>query len=307
MTASASPQPWPRRRWRRSGRQWGQGRLAFCFAGPAFLFVTAVVIYPLLYALWASFRNLRLTSPRDSFVWFDAYADALSSSTYLESLWVTAIFLVVAIGLEFLIGFALALSFARMKGTHPIMRALLLLPVMATPVTVGLVWKLMLNSEFGLVTALGDGLGLGRILWLSDPTLALLSVILMDVWQWTPFVFLVLLAGLESLPRDPFDAAEVDGASAWQTLRYVTLPLMRRVIAVALAFRLMFAIATFDSVFVLTKGGPARATDIVSLLIHREGLVNLNISFAAATSFVLLILVLVTVTLLFRRSLSDAR
>jgi multiple sugar transport system permease protein len=128
----------------------------------------------------------------------------------------------------------------------------------------------------------------------------------MDVWQWTPFMFLVLLAGLESLPREPFESAEVDGASWWQTLTLVTLPMLRRVATVAIVFRLMFAIATFDSVFVLTKGGPARATDIITLFIHREGFVNLNISFASAVSFLLLIVVLAVVTLLFRRSLASA-
>jgi multiple sugar transport system permease protein len=164
----------------------------------------------------------------------------------------------------------------------------------------------MLNSDFGILTAAADAMGLGRVLWLSDPVLARVSIILMDGWQWTPFMFLILLAGLESLPREPFESAEVDGARWHQTLFLVTLPLLKRILTIAVVFRLMFAVATFDTVFVLTKGGPARATDLISLLIHREGLVNLNIAFAAALSFLLLIAVLATVTALFRKSLVHA-
>jgi multiple sugar transport system permease protein len=285
----------------------GPAALGAAFVGPAFCYILLIVIYPLAYALWASLTNLRLTSPVSEFVGLRTYASALTNAVFHDSLAVTAVFLLASVAAEFLLGLALALSFQRMRGTHPAMRALLLLPTMVTPVTVGLVWKLMLNSEFGIVTGFGEALGLGRLLWLSEPSLAVAAVILMDVWQWTPFMFLVLLAGLESLPREPFEAAEIDGAGRLQTLVLVTLPLLRRIIVIALLFRLMFAVAAFDTVFVLTKGGPARATDLVSLFVHREGLVNLNISFASAVSFLLLIAILAATTLFFRRSLSDGR
>ena len=290
----------------RAPRRVSPALLGAAFVGPAFCYILLIVIYPLAYALWASLTNLRLTSPISEFVGLRTYAAAFANTIFHDSLVVTAVFLLAAITAEFTIGLALALSFQRMRGTHPAMRALLLLPMMVTPVTVGLIWKLMLNSEFGIVTGLGEALGFGRMLWLSEPGLAVVSILLMDVWQWTPFMFLVLLAGLEGLPREPFEAAEIDGASRFQTLVLVTLPLLKRIILIALLFRMMFAVATFDTVFVLTKGGPARATDLVSLFIHREGLVNLNISFASAVSFLLLIGILATVTILFHRSLSDA-
>jgi multiple sugar transport system permease protein len=194
-----------------------------------------------------------------------------------------------------------------MATTHPVMRAVLLLPVMATPVSVGLIWKLMLNSDFGILAGLGRMLGGSEILWLSDPTLAVASIVLMDVWQWTPFMFLILLAGLEGLPKEPVESAQVDGANRWQVLLFVTLPMMRRIIVIAMVFRLMFAIATFDTVYVLTKGGPARATDLITLFIQREGFVNLNIASASAISFLVLIAVLVITTVLFKRDLADAK
>lgn len=271
------------------------------FVGPAFSYILLVVIYPLFYSLWASFTNMRLTSPLTSFVGLDTYAQALSSEIFQDSLAVTALFLVSVVVLEFILGFALAYSFSCITKTHPVMRALLLLPVMATPVSVGLIWKLMLNSDFGILA------GGGAILWLSDPRLAILSIVIMDVWQWTPFMFLILLAGLEGLPKEPVESAQVDGASRWQILLHVTLPMMRRIVVIAVVFRLMFAIATFDTVYVLTKGGPARATDLITLFIQREGFVNLNIASASAISFLVLIAVLAITALLFKRDLADVK
>lgn len=290
-----------------SARRRREYLLGAAFVGPAFCYIMVIVIYPLFYSLWASFTNLRLTSPITSFVGVDTYAQALGSEIFQDSLLVTALFLVSVVVLEFLLGFALAYSFAKMRRTHPVMRALLLLPVMATPVSVGLIWKLMLNSDFGILAGWSTAFGFGPILWLSDTALAILSIVVMDVWQWTPFMFLILLAGLEGLPKEPFESAEVDGADWWQTLTRVTLPLMRRIIVIAVVFRLMFAIATFDTVYVLTKGGPARATDLISLFIHREGFVNLNIASASAISFLVLIAVLVLTTILFKRELVDAK
>ena len=288
-----------------TGAQARSGRQGLLFFAPAAVFLLVTLIYPLLFSLYASFTNLRLTSPLTRFVGFDTYAMVLSGSLFRSSLFLTVIFLVAAIALEFVIGFALALSFKSMRRTHPILRALLMLPLMATPVSVGLVWKLMLNSDFGIISYAGQQLGLGTLLWLADPMLSMVSVIIMDVWQWTPFMFLILLAGLEGLPEDVFEAAEVDGSRSFNLLWNVTLPLMARIIVIALAFRIMFAIATFDTVFVLTKGGPARATDLITLLIQREGLVNLNVASASAMSFLVLLLVTILSAITFKRVMSN--
>lgn len=281
-------------------------RSGMLLLAPALAFTAALAIYPLLFSLWASFTNLRLTSPVWSYVGLETYWLVLKNDIFQHSLAVTAVFLVAAVGLEFLIGFSLALSFRAMSDSHPIMRALLMLPLMATPVSVGLVWKLMLNSDFGIIVHGGAALGLGDLPWLADPTMAVVSIILMDAWQWTPFMFLILLAGLEGLPADLFEAAEIDGAGRWHVLVGITLPLMAPIIAIALLFRFMFAIATFDSVFVLTKGGPALATDLITLFVQREGLMNLNIASASAASFLVLILVFVATRLLFKRGLAGA-
>lgn len=281
------------------------GRQGLWFLLPAAAFLAVMLLYPLAYSLYASFTNMRMTSPITKFVGLDTYIAVLTSNQFHSSIVVTLVFLVAAIGLEFVIGFALALSFKAMRHTHPVMRALLMLPLMATPVSVGLIWKLMLNSDFGIITYAGQQLGLGTLLWLADPVLSVVSIVLMDVWQWTPFIFLILVAGLEGLPEDVYEAAELDGSRGLDLLINVTLPLMARIIVVALAFRVMFAIATFDTVFVLTKGGPARATDLITLLIQREGLVNLNVALASAMSFIVLLMVTVFSALTFKKVMSN--
>lgn len=288
-------------------KQANDARSGMMFLAPALAFTAALAVYPLLYSLWASVTDLRLTSPVWHYVGLETYWKSLTNDIFRHSILVTAIFLVAAVSLEFAIGLALALSFRAMRDSHPVMRALLMLPVMATPVSVGLIWKLMLNSDFGIVVHGGSVLGLGDVPWLSDPTMAVVSIIVMDVWQWTPFMFLILLAGLEGLPADLFEAAEIDGASRWHVLSGITLPLLVPIITIALVFRVMFAIATFDSVFVLTKGGPALTTDLITLFIQREGLMNLNVASASAASFLVLILVFVATKLLFRRGLTSAR
>ena len=275
------------------------------FLGPAFCYLLLIVIYPMCYSLWASFTDLRLTKPGWSFAGFETYASALGNSVFRESLVLTVIFLLCVVVIEFILGFTLAYSFNRMRKTHPVMRSLLILPLMATPVTVGLIWKLMLNSNFGIITMLTSHLGFGKLLWLSNPKLAMISILIMDCWHWMPFMFLVLLAGMDGLPKEPFESAAVDGAGQWFTLFHVTIPLMRRVIAITLIFRFMFAVATFDSVFVLTKGGPARATDIIALYLFRTAFRNMNISFASAVSYLLLIVIFIIVFTLFRRSLRN--
>ena len=281
------------------------GTVGLCFLGPAFCYLILIIIYPMGYSLWASFTDLRLTTPGWEFVGFDTYVSALGNTVFRESLVLTVIFLSSAVVIEFILGFGLAYSFSRMKQTHSVMRALMILPLMATPVTVGLIWKLMLNSDFGIITMLTSKMGFGKVLWLSNTKVAMISVLFMDCWNWMPFMFLVLLAGFDGLPKEPFESAAVDGAGQWYTLFHVTIPLMRRVIVITLIFRLMFAVATFDSVFVLTKGGPARATDLIALFLFRQGFRNMNISFASAVSYLLLIVIFTVIFAVFRKSMKS--
>ena len=171
-------------------------------------------------------------------------------------------------------------------------RSALLIPMMLPPVVVGIVWRLMLNPDFGAVngTLKGAGVNTDALTWTASPALALASVIAVDIWQWTPFIFLVLLAGLQAIPQEPYEAAVIDGSSAWQTFRHVTLPLLKPAILIALLLRTMDLLRVFDQIFILTEGGPGFATETVSLYIYRTAFRFSDFGYAAAMSFVLLAL-----------------
>jgi multiple sugar transport system permease protein len=220
------------------------------------------------------------------------FARLASDRFFLEALKHTLVYAVVALTLEFLFGLALAvLLSSRLRG-RGFFRAALLVPMMLPPVVVGVVWRLMLNPNFGAIngTLKGFGAGTDALTWTASPRLALISVIMVDVWQWTPFMFLVLLAGLQAIPQEPYEAALIDGSSAWQTFRHVTLPLLKPAILIALLLRTMDLLRVFDQIFILTEGGPAFATETISLYIYRAAFRFSDFGYAAAMSFVLLIL-----------------
>jgi multiple sugar transport system permease protein len=179
----------------------------------------------------------------------------------------------------------------QMRG-RSVFRSLLLVPMMLPAVVVGVVWRLMLNSNFGALngTLKGIGVNTDALTWTGSPKLAMASVIVADVWQWTPFMFLILLAGLQAIPQEPYEAALIDGASGWQTFRHVTLPLLKPAILIALLLRTMDLLRVFDQIFILTEGGPGFATETVSLYIYRTAFRFSNFGYAAAMSFVLLMI-----------------
>src|SRR4030095_4323281 len=191
---------------------------------------------------------------------------------------------------EFLLGLGLALLLNSQIRGRSVFRATLLVPMMLPAVVVGVVWRLMLNPNFGAINGTFKGFGLNTesLTWTASPRLALLSVIIVDIWQWTPFVFLVLLAGLQAIPQEPYEAARIDGSSPWQTFRYVTLPLLKPAILIALLLRTMDLLRVFDQIFILTEGGPGFATETISLYIYRTAFRFFDFGYAAAMSFVLL-------------------
>jgi len=204
----------------------------------------------------------------------------------------TFVYATAALILEFSIGLGLALLLNSQIRGRGFFRATLLVPMMLPAVVVGVVWRLMLNPNFGAIngTLKNFGLNTESLTWTASPRLAMLSVIAVDVWQWTPFVFLVLLAGLQAIPQEPYEAALIDGSSRWQTFRYVTLPLLKPAILIALLLRTMDLLRVFDQIFILTEGGPGFATETISLYIYRAAFRFFDFGYAAAMSFVLLIL-----------------
>lgn len=217
----------------------------------------------------------------------------------------TIIFALTAVTVQMILGFVLALLVSDVGIGKTAYRTVFLLPILVPGIVIGAIWKLMYNFDFGIMNAMVTSIGLSPQNWLGDPTLALASVILVDIWHWTPFCFLLLLAGLQSLPQDIFEAARVDGATAWQRLRYVTLPLMIPTIVVTFVFRTILAFKVFDEIFLLTGGGPGTSTEVLSFTIYRRFFTEDRVGYGSAMSlvtfFALALVIILAMNLMRRR------
>jgi multiple sugar transport system permease protein len=240
--------------------------------GPALVLMLALGVLPLANLVYTSFHTVTWSGGKPTFtlVGFSHYlalpADPLLRAGFRN----TIVFAIGAVGGQMLLGFALALLCSRVTRGRVLYRALFILPILIPGIVIGAIWKLMLNFDFGLVNQITDLVGLEPRNWLGDKETALASVIVVDIWHWTPFCFLLLLAGLESLPQDPYEAAKIDGATWWQELRYITLPLMAPAILVTFAFRLVIAFKVFDEIYLLTGGGPVTATEVLSFTLYQR-------------------------------------
>jgi multiple sugar transport system permease protein len=295
MTLADRHQPNPIRYWLR--------RLEPAFyIVPAFLVMGVILLYPLGYSLWLSVHSWLLRTFRQGVPWVgtDNYKALFSNPEFFNSLRVTFTFVIFAVGIEFLLGMGLALLLNHDLRGKGIIRSFILLPMMCTNVVIGLTWRLLYNYEFGIFNYYLYALGLTRVEWVSSPRMALTSAIIVDVWNTTSFVALLLLAGLQSLPDEPFEAARIDGANAVQTFFYLTLPLLRQTILVALLWRLIDTFRIFDVIYLLTAGGPARSTETVSIYVYRYGFQTFNLSFASASSYVMILIMLVFAAFLAR-------
>ena len=218
----------------------------------------------------------------------------------------TVIFTACAVTVEFLLGLGLALLFDRFIRHFNFLKTVLMIPMMLPPIAVAITWKLIYQPQFGVLNELMYRLGLPLRAWAGDVHLAMFTIILADIWEWTPFVFLLMLAGLASLPIEPYEAAEIDGASAWQQFWDLTLPFLKPVIAIALLLRAMDAMRLFDLVFILTGGGPANATIVLSLYIFQVAFRFVDIGYAAAMSlFVLAVTTVLSTWFIKRMKLAD--
>jgi multiple sugar transport system permease protein len=263
--------------------------LPYLLIAPTVIVLLALSIYPLIFAIKTSFQ----TGNADSAQWSLAnFTRLFTDKFFFAALGHTFVYAAVALTLEFLFGLVLALLLNSAIRGRNLFRALMLIPMMLPPVVVGVVWRLMYNADFGAIngTLKTVGVNTENFIWTASPRLALLCAIIVDVWQWTPFVFLVLLAGLQAIPQEPYEAARIDGSSAWQTFRFITLPLLKPAILIALLLRTMDLLRIFDQIYILTEGGPGFATETISLYIYRTAFRFFDFGYAAAMSFVLLLL-----------------
>jgi multiple sugar transport system permease protein len=272
------------------------------YIAPAFIVLIVVLLYPLGYAFWLSFHQWTLRTFKQGipFIGIENYTALFSNPDFLNSIKITFTFVFLAISFEFILGMALALLLNQELKGRGLFRSFILLPMMCTNVVIGLMWRLLLNYQYGLVNYYLGQLGFLPVEWLSSPKVAMASVVLVDVWNTTSFVALMLLAGLQSLPEEPYEAAKIDGASAIQSFYYLTLPLLKPIILVALLWRFIDTFRIFDVIYLLTAGGPARVTETVSIYIYRYGFQSFNLGVAATSSFIMLLIMLVVAGLLAR-------
>jgi multiple sugar transport system permease protein len=269
--------------WRRKARP-------YLLSIPAVLII-AGILYPFILGSYYSVLNYSAINPLPSFIGFDNFARVLSDSRFWGSVRVTLVYAVVATTVEMVLGIGIALLLNRASRIGKVFERVLILPLMVAPVIAGVIWGLMYNPQFGVINYI---FGLGSTFnWLSTD-MALWSVILVDVWIFTPFVAILVLAGIRSLPKEPFEASEVDGASWFYMFRRLMLPMIWPYILVAVIFRFMDCLKIFDHVYVLTAGGPGAVTRTLQIGAYEDSIINLNYSQGSTYMFLLWVLVFIT-------------
>ena len=272
--------------------------IKYLFLLPAVFWMLTFTIYPLLRSLWFSFLNYRL-GRQPEFVGLDKFVKAFDDYKVTNSVKITVIYVLTAVTVEIILGMLLALLFNQKIRGQRYFRTLLTLPLFATPIAIGFLAITIFHEESG---PLNSFLGLVNvnIPWLSNPNWALISVLMLEVWQWTPFCFLIFLAALQALPKDIYEAASMDYASQWQIFKRLTLPLLQPIIILVFLLRLIEAVKVFDLPFVLTKGGPGTATQVYSMYVYRTGLKFFDLGYASALAYLMLIVLMIIVVLFYR-------
>ncbi|WP_308915828.1 sugar ABC transporter permease [Jannaschia sp. LMIT008] len=273
----------------------------YLFLAPAVLVMAVALLYPIGYMIWASFLDW---SPSQrigeaEFVGLRNYGNLLGDAAFHESFWVTLRFAALVVGIEMVLGVGLALLLDRELRGMTVLRTVFILPMMIAPIVVGLMWRYMYHPTVGTFNRTLSDLGLPTVPWLSDGDWAFASVVIADIWQWTPFIFILALAALQSLPRSAMEAARIDGASGWQLIWHIKLPLMMPVLIVTALLRLIDAFKVLEVILVMTNGGPGLSTEILALRISRTASEFQQLGYAAAMSNVLLILLLILTLAMF--------
>jgi multiple sugar transport system permease protein len=276
------------------GSRKGERRFALALFLPALVLLVVTTTLPLLYLLWTSVQRIDLSMPwLTGFAGLENYAKLGGDRRFWSSLWLTFVYTGTTVVLQVVVGLGLALLVMQVKAGQGLLRVAAILPIVLAPVVAGLFWRsLVLAPDFGILDFATRALGLGSYNWLGDPQLALVSVIAIHTWQWTPFAFLVLLASLAALPPDIYEAARLDRAGAWQRFRHITLPLIRPAIVIVVILRMVTALSAFAAIFAATGGGPGSATEILNLYAYRLSFTELSLGYGAAVATVLLLITL---------------
>ena len=271
----------------------------FVFLFPGLFVLIGILIFPIIFTIRLSFSGWNSYTPEMNFIGITNYIRLFTDDPrFWESFFRLSFLSVTTVILQYIIGFSLALMVWRDIKFKRFFRVMFLIPMMTTPVIMTVIWRTFFHESLGPVNDLLGNLGVKPILWLSDPVIAKFTVIIVEVWQCTPFMFLLLLAGLLSLPKEPFLAAAIDGASPFRKFAYVTFPLMAPISIGAIIIRLIEASKIMDTVFVLTSGGPGTATETSSFYIYIKGLREFQMGYAATLSFTYLVIMIISLTII---------
>lgn len=263
------------------------------YLGPAVLIMAAACLYPVLSAFHLGLFDWSMGTPWSEARWvgLDNFVSAFTNARVWSSLWTTLLFAAVCVSAEMALGIALALALERPVRGTAFFRTLFILPMMIAPIAVGLVWRYIFDAQFGLINAVLALFKIAPMAWLAEPTLAFIAIIIADIWQWTPFVFIMMVAALANVDSAVIEASRIDGARWWQMTFLVKLPMIAHVIAITLMMRLIDAFRVLEVVYVLTFGGPGDSTEILALHIYKTAFVGQQLGVAAAISVLLLVVV----------------
>ena len=282
----------------------------YIFLLPALLVFAFALIIPTLYGLRLSFFDWKMSellriAPK--FIGLGNFTELFGSEFFHTSIRVTLVFTFSILVAELLVGTALALLLERKMAGLRLFRTIFVLPLMIAPIVVGVVWRYLYDPSFGLINYFIGLLGFAPRLWLADPNLALTSIIITDIWQWTPFVFLLILAALQGIPQDLIEAGVVDGASYWQTLIHIKLPYIRNILAVTIVLRLIDAFKGLEVMYIMTFGGPGMSTSILSIFLFKTAFNSQRLGLASAVSVILMAIIAVSSVFLFFLTPSEGR
>jgi multiple sugar transport system permease protein len=271
------------------------------FVVPALLVVGAVILFPWIFTLWMSLNEWRVGSDTQ-FVGLANYARLAADMRFLESLWHTVLYTFLSVAAPLVLGTAAALAFNTKLPLRGLLRGIFVMPMMATPVAIALVWTMMFHPQLGVLNYLLSLVGIPPQAWVFHPASVIPSLVLVETWQWTPLVMLIVLGGLAAIPQEPYESAQIDGANAWQKFRFITLPMIAPFLMVAVIIRSIDALKSFDIIYAITQGGPGTASETINLYLYSVAFAYYDVGYGSAIAVVFFVLiVLLSLFLLYLR------
>ncbi|WP_210106581.1 carbohydrate ABC transporter permease [Neorhizobium galegae] len=261
------------------------------FVIPALVVISAVIVFPWVFTLWMSAHRWTL-GQEQSFIGLENYIRLAGDGRFWESLWHTLIYTVLSVVAPLFLGTLAALVFDAEFPMRGFLRGVFVMPMMATPVAIALVWTMMFHPQLGVLNYLLSFIGIGPLEWIYNQSTVIPSLVLVETWQWTPLVMLIVLGGLAAVPREPYESAEIDGANAWQKFRYLTMPMIAPFLMIAVIIRSIDAVKSFDIIYAMTQGGPGTASETINIYLYNTSFAYYDIGYGSAMAVVFFIAII---------------